>query len=133
MGVSVMESPQHTQLFLLPTDNGYEIGQEPESRPWGTRRGRRRKRGQAGEGEISEDVTRRGRRRKKKSQAGKGEISEDGWVTKRRRKLSGMISECCKVLSQAGDAGGTSGEAEDLDSTSIDDDTIKSNLVTVIL
>lgn len=102
--------PLHTQLLHSPTDNGYEIGQEPEDRPWGTGRGRRRKR----------------------SRAGEGEMSEEGWVTKRKKKLSGMISECRKVLSRAGDAGGTSGRAEDLSSTSIDDETtpIKSSQVT---
>ena len=116
MSVCVSDGVTPTHLASYsPTDNGYEIGQEPEYRPWGTRtRGRRRKRSLAGEREVSE---------------------EEVWVTKRKRKLSGMISECRKVLSRAGDAGGTSGHAEDLSSTGIDDETtpIKSSQVTLLL
>ena len=45
-------------------------------------------------------------------------------MRKRRRKLSGMINECRRVLSEAGTAGGTSGQAEDLTTSADNDDTV---------
>ena len=99
--LSLTHTHTHTNsLPIIPnSDNSYEIGQEPEH-PWGRGTGRRRRRSKRGE-----------------------EMSEDGWVTKRKKKLSGMISECRRVLSEAGTAGGTSGRAEDLNTTAVNDDT----------
>ena len=86
-----------SRSLINTSDNDCEIGEEPEFGGWGWR-GKRRRRG-------------RGKR-------------EDGWVTKRKKKLSGMISECRRVLSEAGTAGGTSGRPEDLSTTSVSDDTV---------
>ena len=102
----------HTFSLCISSDNGFEIGEEPEYRPWGRREGGGKRKG------------RRGRR-------GEG---EDGWVTKRKKKLSGMISECRRVLSEAGSAGETSGRPEDHSTTAVSDDTapIKPGQVTII-
>ena len=99
----INSSHHHTSFFQkyffldFSTDNQCEIGQEKECPPWGVSR-RSRKGGRG-----------RGKGRKER-----GETEEEVWITKRRKKLSGMISECRRVLSEAGTAGGTSGQAETL-------------------
>ena len=102
LSLSLSHTHTHTHTH---TDNDCEIGQEPEHGPWGVR----------GRG-------RRGRRKKVEER-----VTEDGWVSKRRKKLSGMISDCEKLLGGAGTAVETASDTvcasdSDSDATVIMDD-----------